>query len=76
MSDQLGAGRGPAVRQQVIELLDRALSDPREHVLEPGERVHLRQFARGNETPYPSHKHPSAGDNELLSQSVIGYARA
>jgi hypothetical protein len=25
---------------------------------------------------YPSHKHPSAGGNELLSQSVIGYVRA
>ena len=42
MSDELGAGGGPAVRQQVIELLDRTLSYPREHVLEPGERVHVR----------------------------------
>ena len=36
-SDQLRAVRGPAVWQQVIELLDRAFSDACEHVLEPGE---------------------------------------
>jgi len=39
---KLGAGGGPAVGQQLVELLNRALPDPREHVLEPGERVHLR----------------------------------
>jgi len=42
--------------QQVIELLDRAFSDACEHVLEPGEWVHLRQFARGNETPQHRHR--------------------
>jgi len=41
MSHQLGAGRGPAVGQQVIKLPNRALPNAREHVLEPGERVHL-----------------------------------
>ena len=55
-SDQLRASPGPAVWQQVIELLDRAFSDACEHVLEPGEWVHLRQFARGNETPQHRHR--------------------
>jgi hypothetical protein len=36
---------GPAVRQQVIELLDRALSDPREHV--PVRHGQLRSFLGG-----------------------------
>ena len=33
-------------------------------------------FGIFNQKMYPSHKHPSAGGNELLSQSAIGYARA
>ena len=41
-SDPLRVCRSPAVRQQFIELLNRALPDAREHILEPGERVHLR----------------------------------
>ena len=42
-------GRSPPMRQQFIELADWAIGDTREHVMEPSERVHLRQFTRSQD---------------------------
>jgi hypothetical protein len=42
----------------------------------PGLRPGEIWFADKVVDMYPSHNHPSAGGNELLNQSMIGYARA
>ena len=39
------------MRQELIEVADRMARDAREHILEPGERVHLDQFTGGDEAP-------------------------
>ena len=39
------------MRQELIEVADRMARDAREHILEPGEGVHLDQFTRGDEAP-------------------------
>ena len=39
---RLRASRSPAVWQQLVELLQGGLSDAREHIVEPGKRVHFR----------------------------------
>src|ERR1700676_2240418 len=57
---RLSAGSGPAVRQQLIELLNRALSDASKHVLEPGERIYLGQFARRHEAAQHRHRFASS----------------
>src|SRR5437016_7060586 len=56
----LRADFSPTVRQQRVELLNRALSDAREYILEPGEWVHLRQFAGCNEAPQHRHRSSAA----------------
>ena len=53
-------GSGPAVGQQLIELLHRALADANEHVLEPGERIYLGQFTRRYEAPQHRHRFAAA----------------
>ena len=35
--------------QQFVEPDDGMRSDSRQHILEPGERIHLHQFTGGNE---------------------------
>ncbi len=47
--DGLGAGSGPVVGEQIIELLEGALRDAREDVLESGERLHSGELARSHE---------------------------
>ena len=56
MSDSARRAPRPTVRQQVIELLDRRLSEPGQHVLEPCEQVYLRQFTRRHETSQYCHR--------------------
>ncbi len=38
------------MRQQFVELVDGVVSDPAEHVTEPGERIDFDQLTGGNET--------------------------
>lgn len=56
--DELGAGGRPVVGEQIVELLDRALPDAREHIVEPCEWFDSGEFARSDEAA--QHGHGSA----------------
>ena len=38
------------MRQEFIQLGDRMIGDAREHIVEPGERIHFHQLARSDKT--------------------------
>jgi hypothetical protein len=48
--------RGPGVRQELIELLDRVRRDARQHIPEPGERIEFVEFARTDEAAQDGHR--------------------